>query len=219
MSAARAAFSLARRVPLRQVCVAPRSFATVAARRGKWDPKPGDPEAKLMAFDDKDLRQAFRPEILRNESRKELKLTLDVRTEIKTEKDLLPPGAEPGTIPTDLEQATGLERLEILGKMQGIDIFDMSPLPSDRRGTFEDPIVVKSAGDEFQAGCTGSPADSHIVKWLVMTRKRPFERCPECGSCYRMDYVGPPDDPHHHHHGYEEPKTMADYVKPEYWYR
>ncbi|KAJ9502869.1 Cytochrome c oxidase subunit 4 [Exophiala xenobiotica] len=190
MSAARAAFSLARRVPLRQVCVAPRSFATVAARRGKWDPKPGDPEAKLMAFD-----------------------------EIKTEKDLLPPGAEPGTIPTDLEQATGLERLEILGKMQGIDIFDMSPLPSDRRGTFEDPIVVKSAGDEFQAGCTGSPADSHIVKWLVMTRKRPFERCPECGSCYRMDYVGPPDDPHHHHHGYEEPKTMADYVKPEYWYR
>lgn len=58
-------------------------------------------------------------------------------TEIKTEKDLLPPGAEPGTVPTDLEQATGLERLEILGKMQGIDIFDMSPLPSDRKGTLE----------------------------------------------------------------------------------
>lgn len=55
-------------------------------------------------------------------------------TEVKSEKDLLPPGAEPGTIPTDLEQATGLERLEILGKMQGIDIFDMSPLQSDRKG-------------------------------------------------------------------------------------
>ncbi len=54
--------------------------------------------------------------------------------EIKSEQDLLPPGAEAGTIPTDLEQATGLERLEILGKMQGIDIFDMSPLPSDRVG-------------------------------------------------------------------------------------
>merc|ERR1712230_323402 len=140
-------------------------------------------------------------------------------SEIKDEHDLLPPGGAPGTVPTDLEQATGLERLEILGKMQGIDIFDMSPLPSDRKGTFEDPIIVKSAGDEIQAGCTGSPADSHIVKWLVMSRKRPFERCPECGSCYRMDYVGPPDDPHHHHHGYEEPKTMADFVKPEYWYR
>ncbi len=46
----------------------------------------------------------------------------------------MPPGAEPGTVPTDLEQATGLERLEILGKMQGIDIFDMKPLPSDRVG-------------------------------------------------------------------------------------
>lgn len=62
-------------------------------------------------------------------------LTTTVIVEIKTEEDLLPPGAEPGTIPTDLEQATGLERLEILGKMQGIDIFDMRPLPSDRVGT------------------------------------------------------------------------------------
>ncbi len=88
--------------------------------------------------------------------------------EIKSEADLIPPGAASGTVPTDLEQATGLERLEILGKMQGIDIFDMTPLPSDRVGTFENPIVVKSAGDEFQAGCTGSPADSHVVKWLVV---------------------------------------------------
>lgn len=62
-------------------------------------------------------------------------LKTPVITEIKTEEDLLPPGAEPGTIPTDLEQATGLERLEILGKMQGVDIFDMRPLPSDRVGT------------------------------------------------------------------------------------
>lgn len=51
-------------------------------------------------------------------------------------EDLIPPGAKPGTIPTDLDQATGLERLEILGKMQGIDIFDMRPLPSDRKGLY-----------------------------------------------------------------------------------
>lgn len=62
-------------------------------------------------------------------------LTL-ISTEVKSEADLLPPGAKPGTVPTDLEQATGLERLEILGKMQGIDIFDMRPLPSDRVGMF-----------------------------------------------------------------------------------
>ena len=44
-----------------------------------------------------------------------------------------------------------------------------------------------------------------------------------------MDYIGPSEDPHAHHgdhgHGehheppYEEPKTMADYVRKDYWYR
>ena len=49
-------------------------------------------------------------------------------------EDLLPPGAEPGTVPTDYNQSTGLERLEILGKMQGIDVFDMKPLDASRKG-------------------------------------------------------------------------------------
>jgi hypothetical protein len=35
-------------------------------------------------------------------------------------------------------------------------------------GTFEDPIVVKSAGEEIQCGCTGCPADSHVVRWAVV---------------------------------------------------
>ena len=87
-------------------------------------------------------------------------------TEIKTEEDLIGPGAAPGTVPTDLDQATGLERLEILGKMQGVDIFDMRPLDSSRKGTLDNPIIVKSFGDEQYAGCTGSPADSHTVTWL-----------------------------------------------------
>jgi cytochrome c oxidase subunit 5b len=55
--------------------------------------------------------------------------------EIKGEDDLFAPGAKPGTIPTDLDQATGLERLELIGKMQGIDIFDMRPLDASRKGT------------------------------------------------------------------------------------
>jgi len=55
-------------------------------------------------------------------------------TEIRSEEDLVGPGAAPGTVPTDLEQATGLERLEILGKMAGVDIFDMRPLDSSRKG-------------------------------------------------------------------------------------
>lgn len=89
--------------------------------------------------------------------------------DIDSEADLQPEGAAPGTVPTDVEQATGLERLEILGKMQGIDIFDMKPLPSDRLGTVKDPIMVRSFGEEQYCGCTGSPADSHGVKWLTVS--------------------------------------------------
>ena len=91
----------------------------------------------------------------------------------------------------------------------------------------DNPIVVKSFGDEQYIGCTGSPADSHVTLWLTTSRDRPIERCPECGSVYQLEYVGPPDshDDHHdeHHeqpywvHPYEgEPKTIADYVRPEY---
>ncbi|KAH7342876.1 subunit IV of cytochrome c oxidase [Rhexocercosporidium sp. MPI-PUGE-AT-0058] len=144
--------------------------------------------------------------------------------EIKSEADLIGPGAAPGTIPTDLEQATGLDRLEILGKMQGVDIFDMKPLDASRLGTLDNPIVVKSFGDEQYAGCTGFPADSHNVIWLTMSKDRPIERCPECGNVLKMDYVGAEEDPHAHDahghgdhgHAYEEPKTFADFVRPEY---
>lgn len=62
------------------------------------------------------------------------------------------------------------------------------------------------------------PTNHHCTQ---ISRERDIERCPECGSVYKMDYVGPQDDHHHdHHHGpeIEEPKTFADFVKPEYRY-
>ncbi|KAL8343124.1 hypothetical protein RB598_004462 [Gaeumannomyces tritici] len=95
--------------------------------------------------------------------------------DVKTADDLFGPGAKPGTVPTDMEQATGLERLEILGKMEGVDVFDMRPLDSSRRGTLQDPILVRSAGDEQYAGCTGYPRDSHEVNWLTVS----FPSCAE----------------------------------------
>jgi len=98
--------------------------------------------------------------------------------------------------------------------------------------------VVKSYGDEQYLGCTGCPADTHNVIWLTTSRDRPIERCPECGSVYKLEYVGPQDSGHHdmhggghgdHGHGHDthassdgahnyggEPKTMADFVRPEY---
>ena len=64
-------------------------------------------------------------------------------TDVRSESDLLPPGGAVGTVPTDIEQATGLERLEILGKMQGVDIFDMKPLDASRKGEW---VMEKGCG-------------------------------------------------------------------------
>ncbi|KAI9704912.1 MAG: Cytochrome c oxidase subunit 4 [Candelina mexicana] len=196
----RSAITLARRTTTNPVVK--RSFTTSLNRRDakSGDPQPGEYDKKMKPFG-----------------------------EIRSEADLLPPGAAVGTVPTDLDQATGLERLEILGKMQGIDVFDMKPLDASRKGTLDNPIVVRSFGDEQYAGCTGYPADSHVTIWLTMSRARPVERCPECGNVLKMEYVGPAEDPHDHHahtshdtdhldgaHNYEEPKTFADFVRPEY---
>jgi hypothetical protein len=35
-------------------------------------------------------------------------------------------------------------------------------------GTLDNPIIVKSFGDEQYAGCTGYPADSHVTIWLTV---------------------------------------------------
>lgn len=101
-------------------------------------------------------------------------------------------------------------------------------------GTLDKPIVVTGFGPEQYIGCTGSPADSHVTLWLVASRDRPIERCPECGSVYQFEYVGPPDEEHHGHghhgdgaHGHHsdtdgihnhagDPVTIADYVRAEY---
>lgn len=53
-------------------------------------------------------------------------------------------GAKPGEVPTDENQSTGLERFELLGRLQGVDVFDMKPLDASRAGTVKDPIVVQS---------------------------------------------------------------------------
>lgn len=52
--------------------------------------------------------------------------------------------------------------------MEGVDIFDMRPLDASRKGTLKEPIMVRSAGEEQYAGCTGYPVDSHGVIWLTV---------------------------------------------------
>lgn len=112
-------------------------------------------------------------------------------------ESLIGAGAKPGEIPTDLEQATGLERLELLGKLEGIEVFDLKPLDASRKGTMENPIEVESYDDYRYVGCTGSPADSHQVMWLKPTVNQ-VARCWECGSVYKVKPVGVETDDHHH---------------------
>ena len=57
---------------------------------------------------------------------------------------LFGPGGKSGEIPTDEQQATGLERFQLMGEMEGYDAFDLQPLDSSRVGTLQDPIKVYS---------------------------------------------------------------------------
>ncbi|OCB91686.1 CoA-transferase family III [Sanghuangporus baumii] len=109
-----------------------------------------------------------------------------------------PDNTPPERIPTDEEQATGLERIQLLGKMEGIDVFDMRALDSSRLGTMADPIKVPTFFPERLIGCTGSPADSHDIVWIAANTASPRHRCTECGSVYTLDYQGTEEDAHSH---------------------
>ncbi|EIE80244.1 hypothetical protein G6F46_003311 [Rhizopus delemar] len=109
----------------------------------------------------------------------------------------LGPGAQPGQIPTDLEQSTGLERMELLATLEGKQLFDMEPLNMTHLGTVKNPIVVKSHDPIRFVGCTGFPAESHDTIWINLDKSHEHDRCPECGSVYTMDFVGSEEDHHH----------------------
>ncbi|CAL1716207.1 unnamed protein product [Somion occarium] len=106
-------------------------------------------------------------------------------------------GAKPGEVPTDFNQSTGLERLQVLGEVEGVDVFDLNPLDSSRIGTKVDPIKVFSWEPERTIGCTGAPSESHELLWMKLTKEKQ-RRCPECGSVYQLDFHG--EEHAHAHH-------------------
>ena len=53
-------------------------------------------------------------------------------------------GTKAGDVPTDQSQSTGLDRVQVLGLLEGRDVFDLEPLDSSRIGTLADPIKVLS---------------------------------------------------------------------------
>lgn len=62
---------------------------------------------------------------------------------------LLGEGGKTGETPTDINQSTGLERLQTLGFLEGIDVFDSQPLDSSRIGTLDNPVLVYSLVRSF----------------------------------------------------------------------
>lgn len=89
---------------------------------------------------------------------------------------LVGPGGKPGTVPTDEDQSTGLERFQLMGKLQGVEVFDMEPLDMTHLGTKENPIVVKSLDTYRYVGCTGYPVDSHDTIWLTVEKDHEHDR-------------------------------------------
>ena len=70
--------------------------------------------------------------------------TTPIRRSGHPEPSIFGPGAKSGEVPTDENQSTGLERLQVLGAIEGVDVFDYKPLDSSRIGTKADPIKVFS---------------------------------------------------------------------------
>ncbi|KAF5210875.1 putative cytochrome c oxidase subunit [Clavispora lusitaniae] len=112
------------------------------------------------------------------------------------DSSLIGPGAKPGTIPTDLDQATGLERFELLGKMEGVDVFDMENPIFEGKGTMKDPYQVPTYIGYRYVGCRGRGGEDHKAYWMKVEEEKP-SRCWHCGSVYAAKYLG---EPGHHHH-------------------
>ena len=114
--------------------------------------------------------------------------TTTTKDKVLSPADMFGEGAKSGTVPTDLEQATGLERYELLGKIAGVDVFDMQPLKVDRIATVDDPIIVDCFDTYRYVGCTGLD-DSHDTLWYTVAKGK-VTRCYECGQCFKLNFKG-----------------------------
>ncbi|SCZ87623.1 BZ3500_MvSof-1268-A1-R1_Chr2-2g05089 [Microbotryum saponariae] len=148
-------FRLAVRSPVARVAVATprmatRSFLTSLRRQSE-----AEPIIQRATSDDK------RPA---TSDRARATITTD-RTAADTFPSHLPqgPGGKPGQVPTDLEQATGLERFELLMKLKGEEAFSLDPLEVTRLGTVQDPISVFSLVRRISCWCRRMSGEKSAV--------------------------------------------------------
>ncbi|XP_033014899.1 cytochrome c oxidase subunit 5B, mitochondrial [Lacerta agilis] len=88
-----------------------------------------------------------------------------------------------GGIPTDEEQATGMERKTMKALEKGLDPYNMLP-PKRYAGTKEDPNIVPSITDKRLVGCICEEDNSTVI-WFWLHKGNP-QRCPSCGAHYKL---------------------------------
>ncbi|XP_072005051.1 cytochrome c oxidase subunit 5B, mitochondrial [Engystomops pustulosus] len=95
-----------------------------------------------------------------------------------------------GGIPSDEEQATGLEKEIMTALKRGEDPYNMLK-PKNYKGTKEDPHIVPSVNNQRIVGCICEEENTAVV-WFWL-HKGEAQRCPNCGAHYKLV-------PQHHHH-------------------
>merc|ERR1711872_1108749 len=87
------------------------------------------------------------------------------------------------TIPTDDEQATGLERREYEAMLAGnMDPFNLN-VKKGPAGTREKPTLVASSFDQRIVGCV-CEEDATMINWMIL-KKGAAQRC-ECGNFFQL---------------------------------
>ncbi|XP_016343384.1 cytochrome c oxidase subunit 5B, mitochondrial-like isoform X1 [Sinocyclocheilus anshuiensis] len=86
-------------------------------------------------------------------------------------------------IPTDEEQAAGLERRILQAMKKGQDPYSIFK-PKEYTGTRDDPHIVPSINNKRLVGCLCEEDNTAIV-WFWLHEGNP-QRCPSCGSHYKL---------------------------------
>ncbi|XP_023667375.1 cytochrome c oxidase subunit 5B, mitochondrial [Paramormyrops kingsleyae] len=88
-----------------------------------------------------------------------------------------------GGIPTDEDQATGMEKIVMRAMKEGVDPYNMLK-PKSYAGSKQDPHLVPSITNKRIVGCV-CEEDNTTVVWFWLHAGEP-QRCPSCGSHYKL---------------------------------
>ncbi|KAJ1489363.1 cytochrome c oxidase subunit VB-domain-containing protein [Baffinella frigidus] len=94
-------------------------------------------------------------------------------------------------VPSNFDQATGLERAEMLAEMEGRSIFEEAPIGPF--GTAENPVMVESIFEERIMGCPGDcgggdTRNNNNVRWFVISAAKPYV-CPTCSQVFALQKI------------------------------